>query len=55
MFKKAYFLADELVEIQVFLRSSAPLNLSLSKLSILFVNEVCTDLIIMCVYMSTDQ
>lgn len=35
-------MADELVEVQVYLRSSAPLNLSMSRVVILFVKEVHT-------------
>lgn len=40
VFKKGSFMADELVEVQVYLRSSAPMNLSMSRVVILFVKEV---------------
>ena len=41
-------MADELVEIMVYLQSSAPLSLNISRLMIRFVKEVHTYIMLMC-------
>lgn len=40
VFDKSNYMVDSLIEVNIYLRSSAPLSLNMSKLAILFMEEV---------------
>ena len=41
VFKKSSFMADEVIVLDIYFQSSAPLSLCMSRLLVLFVQEVC--------------